>query len=70
MILDLSHPQRWNVNDGIAPELCSLSYASVDQAAEQILTVGKCALLTKVDLENAYRMIPVHPDDRPLLGMK
>lgn len=67
MILDLSHPQGWSVNDGIAPELFSLSYASVDQPAEQILTVGKGALLTKVDLENEYRMIPVHPDDRPLL---
>ena len=70
LILDLSHPQGWSVNDGIAPELCSLSYASVDQAAEQILTLGKGTLLAKVDLENAYRMIPVHPDDRPLLGMK
>lgn len=26
--------------------------------------------LAKLDLESAYRMIPVHPQDRPLLGMK
>ena len=26
--------------------------------------------MAKFDVESAYRLIPVHPDDRPLLGMK
>lgn len=26
--------------------------------------------LAKQDIESAYRIIPVHPDDRPLLGMR
>ena len=32
LILDLSHPEGRLVNDGIEPELCSLSYSSVDEA--------------------------------------
>ena len=32
--------------------------------------LGRGAQLAKFDLENAYRMIPVHPNDRKLLGMK
>ena len=32
LILDLSHPDGRLVNDGIEPELCSLSYSSVDEA--------------------------------------
>ena len=29
----------------------------------------RSALLAKSDLSNTYRMIPVHPDDQPLLGV-
>ena len=25
--------------------------------------------MAKLDLQHAYRIVPVHPDDRPLLGM-
>ena len=28
------------------------------------------SLLAKVDIESAYRLIPVHPQDWPLQGMK
>ena len=24
----------------------------------------------KIDIKNAYRVVPVHPSDRPLLGMR
>ncbi len=69
LIVDLSYPKGGSVNEGIEPELCSLSYASVDDAVRQVLAMGKGTLLAKLDLESAYRIIPVHPDDRPLLGM-
>ena len=35
-----------------------------------ILHKGKGTLLAKLDLESAYCILPVHPDDRPLLGME
>ena len=36
----------------------------------QLTKLGSGALLAKLDLKSAYRMVPVHPLDQPLLGMK
>ena len=41
LIVDLSHPKGSSVNDGIDPSLCSLSYTSVDEAANRILQLGR-----------------------------
>ena len=59
-----------SVNDGINRELASLHYASVDTAVKQVIKLGQGALMAKVDIRHAYRNVPVHPDDRPLLGMQ
>ena len=69
LIVDLSHPKGGSVNDGIEKELCSLSYASVEAAVRKCLRRGRGCQLTKLDVEAAYRIVPVHPDDRPLLGL-
>ena len=69
LILDLSSPHERSVNDGVAPHLCSIRYATVDDAVSRILQLGKNALLAKIDIEHAYRNIPIHPSDRRLLGM-
>ncbi len=69
MIVDLSTPSGGSVNDGISKELCSLQYASVDQAVSIILQLGPGTRLAKLDLRDTYRMIPVHPHDHPLLGI-
>ena len=70
LILDLSFPCQHSVNDGISRELCSLHYPTVDEAIGHILTLGKGALLAKVDIKHAYRNIPIHQLDRHLLGMQ
>lgn len=70
LIVDMSHPKGHSVNDGIDPALCSLSYTTVEMAAQRVLSLGKGTLLAKLDLKSAYRMVPVHPDDRHLLGME
>lgn len=70
LILDLSSPEGASVNDGICKGLCSLRYLSVDDIASTILSLGKGALLAKMDIQSAYRMVPVHPDDHHLLGMQ
>ena len=57
------------MNDGIDPERCSLSYMKVDDAARAIERMGRGAKMAKVDIKSAYRMIPIHPEDRSLLGM-
>lgn len=69
LILDLSFPPGSSVNDGIERELCSLKYTSVDEAVQIINKLGRGSLLAKIDVESAYRLIPVHPEDRLLLGM-
>lgn len=69
LILDLSSPHHLSVNDGAAPDLCSIHYATVGSAVERILQLGKNALLAKIDIEHAYRNIPIHPSDWRLLGM-
>ena len=70
LIVDLSSPSGASVNDGIAPEFCSLMYASIDQAADIILRLGRGTQLLKFDLKDAYRVIPVHPQDHHLLVIK
>ena len=69
LIVDLSSPEGHSINDGINPEECSMAYISVDNIAECVLALGRDALLAKSDVKQAYRQIPVHPDDRVLLGM-
>ena len=69
LIVDLSSPHDQSVNNGISANLCSLRYASVDNAVEIITSLGRSSLLAKFDQSNAYRILPVHPDDQPLLGV-
>ena len=69
LIMDLSSPDGRSINDGIEPDLCSLSYVSIDDIAEAIARLGRGTLIAKSDIQQAYRQIPVHPQDRHLLGM-
>ena len=70
LIMDLSAPLGHSVNDGIAKELCSLHYASLDDAAAKVSELGQGALLAKMDIRQAYRNIPVAPEDKHLLGLR
>ena len=70
LIVDLSHPRGASVNDGIEPELCTLKYTSVDEAARLVLSAGAGVVMAKFDMESTYRIVPVHPEDRVLLGMR
>ena len=57
------------MNDGIKPELCLLSYVSVDNTVCMTMELGPGALMAKLDIQSAYRIIPVRPGDRKLLSM-
>jgi len=70
LILDLSSPESHSINDGIDSNLCSLAYVSIDDIAQVIAHLGPGTLIAKTDVKHAYRQIPVHPEDRPLLGMR
>lgn len=70
LIVDLSSPYGKSINDGISKEPCSVSYLSIDEVASWVVRAGRGALMAKFDLKSAYRQVPVHPDDRKLLGME
>jgi len=42
---------------------------TIDDAINQVIKLGKGALLAKVDIKIAFRLLPVHPADRHLLQM-
>ena len=70
LITDLSYPPGLSVNDGIDKNLCSMSYITVDMIADIVASFGPASLMAKVDIQSAYRLIPVHPDDRPFLAVQ
>ena len=69
LISELSFPRNASVNDGIRQDLCSIQYSSVDDAVSLIRILGQSTPLIKLDIKDAYRNIPVHPYDQPLLGI-
>ena len=68
-MVDLSHPYCHSVNDGILPDLCSLSYSSVDEAVQYILQLSPGTELVKLDLKDIRRVIPIHTQDQHLLAI-
>lgn len=64
-------PRVESVNDGINTALCSLQYTSeIEKISLALRTVGQSALMAKLDVKVAYRLIPVHPDERLLLDFE
>ena len=49
---------------------CTVHYASSDEVVKLVVHVGKGAFMAKADIESAFRLLPVHPRDFCLLGMK
>ena len=58
LITDLSHPEGASVNNAIDPALCSLKYVTVEQVARAAVSLGKGALIAKIDIKLAYRIVP------------
>ena len=57
------------MNDGIPKEICSLRHPTIDLAIGQILQLGGRTQLSKLDIKDAYRIVPEHPQDWKLLGL-
>ncbi|XP_069108938.1 uncharacterized protein [Argopecten irradians] len=70
LIHHLSYPEGSSINDGIASEDTYVKYQTVSDAIGLIKYFGKGALMAKTDIENAFRILPIHPHDYSLLGMK
>lgn len=69
LLLDLSQPEGLSVNSHIDKASFAVHYTSMTDAVEKIFDAGpQGALLAKADLQHAFRLIPVRPDQRWLLG--
>ena len=64
VIHDLSAPKGGGIDDG------SLSISSFGHAARAVRRAGKGAWLIKLDVEAAYKQVPVRPEDWHLLGFE
>ena len=70
VIHHLSFPKGQSVNDGIAFEDSTVQYATVGQAISHIVSMGQGCFMAKTDIQSAFRIVPVRPQDYPLLGFK
>ena len=69
IIYHLSAPTGHSINDFIDPFTYSRSYCSIDDACTIINKLGPGALLSKIELKNAFCLIPARPADWNLLGI-
>ena len=70
MITHMSYPPSQGINFFIAQSQCSVRYTAFDTVVEMIARLGPLAELGKVDIKNAFRLLPIHPGDFELLGFK
>ena len=67
----LSYPKTGcSINSSIPKEDYSLQYTTIDNAIHVIQALGKGTFMAKTDIQSAFRLFPVHPEDWELLGMK
>ena len=73
LIIDLSAPRKGpvpSVNSMIPLDNFSLYYASVDDAIRLIKIAGRGAWLAKADITDAFKVMPIHPSQWSLFGVK
>ncbi|XP_063790754.1 uncharacterized protein LOC134945420 [Pseudophryne corroboree] len=70
LIQHLSHPPGLSVNDAIPEAQCRVQYQSFDDALRLVRDCGPGSLLAKLDVESAFRLLPLHPDSLRFLGFK
>ncbi|CAG2215071.1 unnamed protein product [Mytilus edulis] len=73
LILDLSAPHNdtnVSINDLIDKDLCSMTYVKIDDAIRLITNYGKGTKLCKFDIQNAFKICPVLPNQWPLFCFK
>ena len=68
LIQDLSFPKGRSINDGIDSQFTEVHYDTIDVVINKVKMFDRNCLMAKTDIENAFRIIPIHPDDRHLLG--
>ena len=68
IIHDLSFPEGNSVNEHISRENATVQYESIENVIQLIKKFGQGALMAKLDVEDGFRNIPIHPSDHHFLG--
>ncbi len=67
LITDL---RRSGINSAIPREVATVKYTKFDKIIAQCLHKGKGCFLAKTDVKSAFPIIPINPQDWPLLTMR
>ncbi len=59
-----------SVNDAIPVEAGAVAYDTVDNTVRMIQGYGQGSVLGKTDVEHRYKLVPIHREDIPALGMR
>ena len=70
LIHHLSDPPGSSVNAFIPEDCSSVHYASINDTISVIKRKGDGCFMAKTDVKSAFRIIPIHPNDFALLGLK
>ena len=68
IIHNLSYPEGNSINNHIPKEFTTVRYETLDHVINLLTTFGRGALIGKTDIEDAFRIIPIHPSCYHLFG--
>ena len=74
VIIDLSWPKGYSVNDGVDKSTYMgtdfhLTFPTIDDLTTELVKLGRGAHLYKIDVSRAFRHLPIDPFDYDLLGL-
>ena len=74
VIIDLSWPRYYSVNDGIDKHMYmgsafNLTFPTIDDLTNELVQLGKGAHIFKIDVSRAFRHLKIDPLDYDLLGL-
>jgi hypothetical protein len=58
-----------SVNEFISQEFSSCTYITIDDAINMLRSIGKEALMAKIDICSAFHLLPILPSQRQLFGI-
>ena len=71
LLHDLSFPyDDTSINSTIPEKYKHVTYATIVDAITMIQDTGLGAYMAKTDIASAFTLVPIHPDDYPLLGFQ
>ena len=69
LIHDLSFPQGDSINFHTSKQFTSVQYETLDHVVDLVHECGQGCFIAKADIKDAFRLIPINPQDYHLLGM-